>query len=1445
MRKKLLLFFTVAAGMLCGQTTEEVKEITANYDTATLQSLSEQYYAQYLADKEYALEKATELNIPFIIEKDSRYAELQKVLPDGTPIYYTTYNLEAARSTRTNHLQNGGSLGLNLMGQNMTAHIWDAALARVTHQEYDGPGGNNRYMIGDGTTATHYHSAHVAGTIMASGVQAQAKGMAPYAKAVGYDWDYDLSEATVAAANNGMLISSHSYGISPIDQYGNPILPAYYFGGYTTNSRDWDNLLFNAPNYLMVVAAGNDGTTNYNGTPLDGYSNYDKLTGHATSKNNLVVANAQDANVDSAGNLISVYINSSSSQGPTDDYRIKPDITGNGTYVYSTYDNSNTAYNSITGTSMATPNVSGTLLLLQQYYNNLSSNYMRAATLKGLVLHTADDAGPAGPDAVWGWGLMNAKRAAETISYKDTHSIIQELSISNGQTLTFNVDSDGINPLMASISWTDRPGTATTALNNHTPVLVNDLDIRVIKGANTYYPWKLTGVTTNDKGVNNVDPFERVDISDASGTYTITITHKGTLTGGNQNFSLIVTGITTPACQRAISSVSFAPVCGSGSALIDVTANAGTTQLRLYTASLGGTPIGVINGVSGTLSTPNVTQTTTYYVAAADAVCESARYPVIINISDPPTAINVVKTDYSTPGNCDLDYSELTASGAKSTNLLIDFDDINSSGWSYVRTEDNRLGAALSNSGNAGGTPYELRIYNALTGGNQNSELQLFRAGDDEVFDISDFETLNFQFKHRLLINNGNYTRNLYLIVSTDDVNYYTAWSMNATGNVNAQTVNVDLSAYAGSSQLYYRFGYYGNSNGLNNWYIDDIKISGDKQAPITWTPKEGLYVNQSLTVPYDGESLFKVYAAPADIKTYTAAASLLPNACAATKSVEVNPDLSDYLANTGNWSVASNWSNNTVPDITKCVRVPVGKTLTVNVDNAEAKRVKVDTGGKLIIGKDKALTVDGSIQNDSSADDFVIESGGSLVQNDDNAVNSGQITAKRNFNFSSQRKQYNYIISPVIGQKIKQIYTNPPYVIYHKEEYNFFYNAYDGDYVAGRGLAVKEPSVASVPVSTIDAVMKGEPFNGILNYPLSYTTTQSGVDHGFNLVGNPYPSNLDLMQLYQDNSSKITGDFMFWDNRGNTIFEQMGSNYDGSSYAVFNATGPGTGTAAPSSSALSDKKIPNRYARPGTAFLIRALPGTNGQTLDFKNQYRVAANIAGSPEYFGKEVAPEPTDRYWLTLTTPAEVDFMSAVVYFEGGKDAYTADDSDAFNLSEELYTLVGNHQLLIQGRKAFDNLDRVNLGYRAFETGTHIISIYDKEGVFAEDQNIWLIDLLLDREVNLTEKPYKFMTRAGEFNNRFVIVYRPNKIKSIDVNASNEILFSKKDNEIVVTSSIDKISEFEIFNLNGKSVYKKSEINSNEFKINSLNYNHQVIVVAVKTETGEFVTRKFINN
>ncbi len=121
----------------------------------------------------------------------------------------------------------------------MTAHVWDGGGTRTTHQEFDGAGGNNRVTIIDGSTlnGSSFHAMHVTGTIVASEVQPNAKGMAPHAQARTADWNSDLSETT-SESSNRMLVSNHSYGYGFRNQFGQVELPQYFFGGYIEESRD-------------------------------------------------------------------------------------------------------------------------------------------------------------------------------------------------------------------------------------------------------------------------------------------------------------------------------------------------------------------------------------------------------------------------------------------------------------------------------------------------------------------------------------------------------------------------------------------------------------------------------------------------------------------------------------------------------------------------------------------------------------------------------------------------------------------------------------------------------------------------------------------------------------------------------------------------------------------------------------------------------------------------------------------------------------------------------------------------------------------------------------------------------------------------------------------------------------------------------------------------------
>jgi hypothetical protein len=529
-------FILFASLTMLGQTAEQRSNITSGYDLQKLENLEVEFAQKFAAEKAEALQMAAIKGWPeFKTLTNGGFAELVGVFESGEPIYYATENREGAITTRTDRVHTGGGAGLNLNGENMQAGVWDGGRVRNSHDLLE-----NRVTQIDNPSGFSSHATHVSGTMIGTGtVQGgAAKGMAPEAELIAYDFSNDESEMA-SAAGTGLLISNHSYGI-PADD-----VPLWYVGYYDSNARDLDLITYSAPFYLPVCSAGNDRTSGAN--PGDG--GYDYLTDKSVSKNSIVCAAVFEVLNYTGPN--SVNMSSFSSWGPTDDGRIKPDLSAKGVNMLSSTANSNSSYGNFSGTSMATPNISGSLILLQQHYSELNGgDFMLASTLRALALHTADEAGNApGPDYRFGWGLMNTERAAGVITDNGTNSLIIEETLVEGDVYTFSVQADGVGDLMASIAWTDPAGTVAPGgvVDRFAPALVNDLDIRIsTDGGTTFLPWVLdvaspSAAATN--GDNLVDNFEKIEIAGASGEYIITVSHKGSITNSSQVFSLIVTGI--------------------------------------------------------------------------------------------------------------------------------------------------------------------------------------------------------------------------------------------------------------------------------------------------------------------------------------------------------------------------------------------------------------------------------------------------------------------------------------------------------------------------------------------------------------------------------------------------------------------------------------------------------------------------------------------------------------------------------------------------------------------------------------------------------------------------------------------------------------------------------------------------------------------------------------
>lgn len=554
------------------------------------QLVSDQILKKRIDDLETIKQKGKEL-VKKKVLVDKYFYNNQQIellgIENNRPFYFTTHNVGAALTQKTYRLYPNGGRGLNFTGNGYNkVAIWDGGKVRLTHQEFQGRATQN-----DGATSLSDHATHVAGTIMGGGISANAKGMAYQATLKAYDWNDDITEMTTEA-QNGLELSNHSYGYLTGWYYGDmgngtnwywlgePLISTtedYAFGYYSSYSQSIDQVAYNYQNYLIVKAAGNDrgegpspGTFHYywNSTTSqwvsstatrnkDGNANgYDCLENYSVAKNVLTVGAVQQVNFYQSPS--DVTMSTFSCWGPTDDGRIKPDIVAKGVSVYSSVATADNAYATYNGTSMATPTVTGSLVLLQQYYKSLFTNPMKSATLKALVIHTADECGSnPGPDYSYGWGLLNVDKAALVI-YKRTlnSNVIQEKTLIQSQQYQFTVTANGYEPLKVTLCWVDPAATPlpinSLVLNNRTKRLVNDLDLEVSYNSTKYYPWKLdpdnpTNPATNTSK-NGVDNVEVIEISNPvpGATYTITVKHVGTLQGGSQNYSLIVTGMVFP-----------------------------------------------------------------------------------------------------------------------------------------------------------------------------------------------------------------------------------------------------------------------------------------------------------------------------------------------------------------------------------------------------------------------------------------------------------------------------------------------------------------------------------------------------------------------------------------------------------------------------------------------------------------------------------------------------------------------------------------------------------------------------------------------------------------------------------------------------------------------------------------------------------------------------------
>ncbi len=395
------------------------------------------------------------------------------------------------------------------------------------------------------------HGTHVAGSIVGTGKASDGKikGMAPDAKLVFHSMDDkdqqltgDLYKMWTEAYQEGARIHSDSWGTED-------------FGEYGYESKIADTFLWEHKDMTALFAAGNQGERGWYtvGSP-------------ATAKNVISVGASENYRPDYT---ISDNINDIayfSSNGPTADNRLKPDIVAPGTFILSTrsslapddsfWDVYDKYYAFMGGTSMATPILAGGTAQVRQFLQDSGNKNPSSALIKSMLLTGADYI-PEISLFTQGFGRANLEAAIQTTFVDESKG----LATGGNASYTINV-TDTTKPFIVTLAWTDYPASLIAQRT-----LVNDLNLVAVSPSGKVYNGNDFGDPPFDDHVDNLNNVEQIYCTPEKGNWTVKVTGYN-IPYGPQPYAISTNGklsnTTTPGVKEETKTGTVTTTSGTG-----------------------------------------------------------------------------------------------------------------------------------------------------------------------------------------------------------------------------------------------------------------------------------------------------------------------------------------------------------------------------------------------------------------------------------------------------------------------------------------------------------------------------------------------------------------------------------------------------------------------------------------------------------------------------------------------------------------------------------------------------------------------------------------------------------------------------------------------------------------------------------------------------------------
>lgn len=954
-------------------------------------------------------------------------------------------------------------------------------------------------------------------------------------------------------------------------------------------------------------------------------------------------------------------------------------------------------------------------------------------------------------------------------------------------------------------------------------------------------------------------------------------------------------------CPAKITGITPGSACGpTNTVTLSATMSAGSTQIRWYDALTGGTLV----GTGASFTTPVLSSSTTYYVTASNASCETIhRTPVKATILS-TTDITITP---SVPEVCGKDNVVSISALGDNITEIIHTQDFESGLSGYIITT---TGDTTPTSGLAPDAPWSIKTspYQTTTNvwkpainsgpvgtvGNRFAFTTSDYSGTDftttitsPAINVSTYTSLTLTFDHffsRYVDDLGTIQASIDNGATWSTVNTFTAKDGSAS---KFKSVLIDLSFYAGNTQLQIQFQYYGSYD--DGWAIDNIKLEGVRplNTLFTWTGATiAAFADVACTVAYTNQPVTTVYVKPTPSQlampswSFTANATL-GNGCIISTPVTITNKTKLWKGTSdNNWYNPNNWEPTGIPDANTCVYVydgPFDSNINNSANDAYAKFVTVRPAGELAIQTHNDLIVTDAVTVDAGGT-FTIEDSGSLIQIND-VANLGNINYKR-IAPGIRGLDYVYWSSPVANQNLSTLYSSPvsgPKYVWNttvansNNSFGNWENA-SGIMQTAKGYIIRGSSSYGMAATNIAASFTGVPHNGSLPFTIArgtYTEANYNGTNGieitklndnFNLIGNPYPSAIDAKDFLLFNTyhainnptGQIYGNVRLWRHGSapaaiiNPFYGSFTYNYTADDYVTVNILG------------ASDPISTSEIIKTGQAFFVLMVDGpASTGVVTFNNAMRLksgAPHDNGSffrtPSSITETDSPSETaekHRIWLDLIDQNNSASGTLIGYATGALDGF-----DTFNDARssvpnfmKIYSLLDNDVYDIQGKSVpFNQQDQVPLGITTVQAGTYKIGLNTIDGLFLEStQNIYLEDKTTQVIHNLKTSPYSFTSALGTFHDRFVLRYTNETLGTNDLLLDEASVWVFSAHHLTVKSSKNEIQSVRVFDLLGRALAHYPNANSMEVPLTTIQQTDSGLIIQVTLSNGTVVTKKTI--